>query len=57
MKWYSAGGWAVQMNSGIVGSTGHTLPARQGWFWQQNSEGRYVDALRLVDEENRGQML
>ncbi|RZN48376.1 hypothetical protein D9736_17525 [Escherichia sp. E10V10] len=18
-----------------------------GWFWQQNSEGRYVDALRL----------
>ncbi|HCN5042628.1 TPA: hypothetical protein N6W89_004219 [Escherichia coli] len=19
----------------------------QGWFWQQNSEGRYVDALRL----------
>ncbi|EPA9967810.1 hypothetical protein ACQ9Q1_003708, partial [Salmonella enterica subsp. enterica serovar Cerro] len=26
-------------------------------FWQQNSEGRYVDALRLVDEENRGQML
>ncbi|WP_239651067.1 hypothetical protein, partial [Salmonella enterica] len=28
-----------------------------GWFWQQNSEGRYVDALRLVDEENRGQML
>ncbi|OSJ82034.1 hypothetical protein K799_11470, partial [Salmonella enterica subsp. enterica serovar Newport str. SHSN009] len=27
------------------------------WFWQQNSEGRYVDALRLVDEENRGQML
>ncbi|EMR50666.1 hypothetical protein A671_02165 [Salmonella enterica subsp. enterica serovar Dublin str. DG22] len=29
----------------------------QGWFWQQNSEGRYVDALRLVDEENRGQML
>ncbi len=45
------------MNSGIVGSTGHTLPAGQGWFWQQNSEGRYVDALRLVDEENRGQML
>ncbi|HFW6072227.1 TPA: type VI secretion system membrane subunit TssM [Salmonella enterica subsp. enterica serovar Java] len=29
----------------------------QGWFWQQNSEGRYVDALRLVDEKNRGQML
>ncbi|AGQ75175.1 hypothetical protein CFSAN001083_20321 [Salmonella enterica subsp. enterica serovar Cubana str. CFSAN001083] len=29
----------------------------QGWFWQQNSKGRYVDALRLVDEENRGQML
>ncbi len=28
VKWYSAGGWAVQMNSGIVGSTGHTLPAR-----------------------------
>ncbi|ECC3912390.1 cytoplasmic protein, partial [Salmonella enterica] len=26
-------------------------------FWQQNSEGRYVDALRLVDEKNRGQML
>ncbi|HGB5460191.1 TPA: hypothetical protein ACIVRE_004774, partial [Salmonella enterica subsp. enterica serovar Weltevreden] len=24
----------------------------QGWFWQQNSEGRYMDALRLV-EENR----
>ncbi|EAA5455680.1 hypothetical protein DQC86_24005 [Salmonella enterica subsp. enterica] len=23
----------------------------QGWFWQQNSEGRYVDALRLVDEK------
>ncbi|EOD7118705.1 hypothetical protein ACOWWV_004224, partial [Salmonella enterica subsp. enterica serovar Typhimurium] len=22
-----------------------------------NSEGRYVDALRLVDEKNRGQML
>ncbi|EMV8790316.1 cytoplasmic protein, partial [Escherichia coli] len=23
----------------------------QGWFWQQNSEGRYVDALRLVGED------
>ncbi|MGC7978565.1 hypothetical protein ACP3XK_20765, partial [Salmonella enterica] len=22
----------------------------QGWFWQQNSEGRYVDALRLVEK-------
>ncbi|HED5889417.1 TPA: DUF2094 domain-containing protein [Salmonella enterica] len=22
----------------------------QGWFWQQNSEGRYVDALRLMAE-------
>lgn len=22
----------------------------QGWFWQQNSEGRYVDALRLAGE-------
>ncbi|MFP5675609.1 hypothetical protein ACLD26_23320, partial [Salmonella sp. 741265100_HSA] len=26
-------------------------------FWQQNSEGRYVDALLLVDRTNRGQML
>ncbi|HAS9814239.1 TPA: cytoplasmic protein, partial [Salmonella enterica] len=22
----------------------------QGWFWQQNSEGRYVDALRLAEK-------
>lgn len=29
----------------------------QGGFWQQNSEGRYVDALLLVDGTNRGQML
>ncbi|WP_031614777.1 hypothetical protein, partial [Salmonella enterica] len=29
----------------------------QGWFWQQNSEGRYVDALLLVDRTNRGHML
>lgn len=25
----------------------------QGWFWQQNSEGRYVDALRLVENNRR----
>lgn len=25
----------------------------QGWFWQQNSEGRYVDALRLVENNGR----
>jgi type VI secretion system protein ImpM len=23
----------------------------QGWFWQQNNEGRYVDALRLVGKQ------
>ncbi|EHC41123.1 putative cytoplasmic protein [Salmonella enterica subsp. enterica serovar Gaminara str. A4-567] len=27
----------------------------QGWFWQQNSEGRYMDALRLITEvDNSG---
>ncbi|MFP5628707.1 cytoplasmic protein, partial [Salmonella sp. 741265116_PST] len=27
----------------------------QGWFWQQNSEGRYVDALRHITEvDNSG---
>ena len=26
----------------------------QGWFWQQNSEGRYVDALRLRVTDNEG---
>ncbi|WP_318371747.1 TagF domain-containing protein [Enterobacter sp.] len=25
-------------------------PSGQGWFWQQNIEGRYVDALRLSEE-------
>ncbi|EIF8723625.1 cytoplasmic protein, partial [Salmonella enterica] len=25
----------------------------QGWFWQQNSEGRYVDALRLAENNRR----
>ncbi len=28
VKWYSAGGWAVQMNSGVVGAIGHTLLVR-----------------------------
>lgn len=30
----------------------HAQPG-QGWFWQQNSEGRYVDALRLIAEDRK----
>ncbi|WP_244599298.1 hypothetical protein, partial [Escherichia coli] len=25
-----------------------------GWFWQQNGEGRYVDALKQVSEITGG---
>lgn len=56
------------MNSWIVESAGHMLPAMawvagetliqahpgQGWFWQQNGEGRHMDVLRLA-EKNTGE--
>lgn len=55
------------MNSWVVESAGHMLPAMawvagetlmqaqpgQGGGWQQNREGRYVDALWLAGNNRR----